>query len=287
MKNRIIVLEGLDGAGKTTIANRIKDENPDLNFEIVHCTRHTPNNKEYFCELLRTKRNIIFDRFCYGQWIYQNNEERVNNKWLDLSSLEYIEGVMKELKVEVKYVYSDIDTCLYNCKRDEQDSYYTKEYLEDLDRRYRYFFEHISSMNIEYIYNDYHPAEGRLLSAEDRTKLAQNFDYSSLPEVIAVDFDGCLATDCFPNIDKAVPNINLINKLKEKQKTGTKIILWTCRTDNSLIQACNFLADQGFYPDAVNENIKEVKDKLDGGPVKVWASVYLDDKAEKVIFSNS
>ena len=72
----LIVLEGCDGSGKTTIANNLKAIMP--NAEIIHCTTETPNDFEFFKALITASahRDIIADRFCYGQFVYQSPEER-------------------------------------------------------------------------------------------------------------------------------------------------------------------------------------------------------------------
>ena len=72
----LIVLEGCDGSGKTTIANNLKAIMP--NAEIIHCTTETPNDFEFFKHIILAshKRDIIADRFCYGQFVYQSPEER-------------------------------------------------------------------------------------------------------------------------------------------------------------------------------------------------------------------
>ena len=72
----LIVLEGCDGSGKTTVANNLKAVLPDA--EIIHCTTETPNTFEFFKRLIMASehRDIIADRFCYGQFVYQNEEER-------------------------------------------------------------------------------------------------------------------------------------------------------------------------------------------------------------------
>lgn len=72
----LFVLEGCDGSGKTTVAHHLKNILPDA--EIVHCTTDTPNDYEFFMRLIESSdtRHIIADRFCYGQFIYQTEEER-------------------------------------------------------------------------------------------------------------------------------------------------------------------------------------------------------------------
>ena len=72
----LIVLEGCDGSGKTTIAKHIQSIMPDA--EIIHCTRQTPNNFDFFSGIIEVSksRNIIADRFCYGQFVYQPPSQR-------------------------------------------------------------------------------------------------------------------------------------------------------------------------------------------------------------------
>lgn len=90
----LIVLEGCDGSGKTTVANHLLNILP--NAEIVHCTTDTPNDWDFFSKLIEASktRNIIADRFCYGQFVYQREEERhltFKQLW-DLEILMMMEG---------------------------------------------------------------------------------------------------------------------------------------------------------------------------------------------------
>lgn len=82
----LIILEGPDGVGKTTIAKRLARI---LNGRIIHCTKDTPNNFTYFSSIIRASENnvVIADRFCYGQFVYQNEDER-NLTQEDLYELE-------------------------------------------------------------------------------------------------------------------------------------------------------------------------------------------------------
>ena len=72
----LIVLEGCDGTGKSSIAKLIQAVMLDA--EIIHCTAETPNDFKFFSKLIDIGqyRNIILDRGLYGQFVYQSPEDR-------------------------------------------------------------------------------------------------------------------------------------------------------------------------------------------------------------------
>ena len=56
---------------------------------------------------------------------------------------------------------------------------------------------------------------------------------------IAVDFDGTIVEDRYPDIGPLIPNAR--NVLQRYRMAGGKVILWTCRTGQDLINALVFL----------------------------------------------
>lgn len=96
-------------------------------------------------------------------------------------------------------------------------------------------------------------------------------------KIIAVDFDGTLCTNKWPEIGQA--NLALIDWLKQERKSGTKLILWTCRTGEMLDKAVNWCIHRGLEFDSVNDNIPEANEKFGGNSRKVFANIYLDDSA--------
>lgn len=95
-------------------------------------------------------------------------------------------------------------------------------------------------------------------------------------KIIAVDFDGTLCSNAWPNI--GIPNNKLINYLKKEKTKGSKIILWTCRTDEQLEQAIRWCTVQGLEFDAINDNVPEAVKWFGGDSRKVYADEYIDDK---------
>lgn len=96
-------------------------------------------------------------------------------------------------------------------------------------------------------------------------------------EVIAIDFDGTLCKNAWPDIGE--PYEFTIHWVKELQKKGHKVILWTCRDGMALVDAIVWCAERGLFFDAVNDNIEENKKLFGGNSRKVLADCYIDDKA--------
>lgn len=96
-------------------------------------------------------------------------------------------------------------------------------------------------------------------------------------KIIAVDFDGCLVVNKWPEV--GAPIEKNINKLKAEQAEGAKVILWTNRVGKPLEDAVAFCKEQDIHLDAVNENLPEVVEAFGGDCRKVFANEYWDDRA--------
>ena len=94
--------------------------------------------------------------------------------------------------------------------------------------------------------------------------------------VIAVDFDGTLCTNNWPEIGE--PNLKLVSYLKKRQKLGDKLILWTCRCGKHLTEALEWCTNECWLEfDSVNENLPAVIDLFGGDTRKIWADELIDD----------
>lgn len=94
--------------------------------------------------------------------------------------------------------------------------------------------------------------------------------------VFAIDFDGTLVQDKFPEIGEEIPG--RIDNIKRLQNEGYKMILWTCRNGQHLAEAVSWCKDRGLIFDAVNENLPEVRERWGGDTRKVYCDFYIDDK---------
>ncbi len=92
---------------------------------------------------------------------------------------------------------------------------------------------------------------------------------------IAVDFDGTIVKHKYPNIGEEL--IFAFQTLKELQKNGHQLILWTYRADKELDDALSFCKKNGIVFYAVNKNYPE---ELFNSSIsrKIDADIYIDDK---------
>lgn len=98
--------------------------------------------------------------------------------------------------------------------------------------------------------------------------------------IIAVDFDGTLCVNKWPEIGPAKEHVLAI--LRGEQHRGARLILWTNRTGALLAEAVEWCSGHGLTFDAVNENLPEIIERYGSDSRKITADVYLDDKALSV-----
>ncbi|MDR2040534.1 MAG: hypothetical protein LBQ60_21670 [Bacteroidales bacterium] len=94
--------------------------------------------------------------------------------------------------------------------------------------------------------------------------------------IIAVDFDGTIVEDKYPGIGKEKRFAFMT--LKDLQKQGHRLILWTYRSGRSLEDAVEFCRKNGIEFYAVNRSYPE--EKMDESQVsrKIHADVFIDDR---------
>ncbi len=92
---------------------------------------------------------------------------------------------------------------------------------------------------------------------------------------IAVDFDGTIVEHEYPDIGKE--KLFAFQTLKEFNKLGARLILWTFRTGKELEDAVEFCKENGIEFYAVNKNYpEEIYDESVSR--KIDADIFIDDK---------
>jgi thymidylate kinase len=270
----IIIAEGCDNVGKDYLLDKFAKSCPNTHFKKIHATRETPNNFEYFRSIIASNDDILMSRAWYGQFVYQTSEERRDNGWLTYSQMHDLEYMLSKKQYMLFNVVTDPAVCLHMCRKDKNDSHYTLAYIKDIMNKFDKLFK-TSELEVVTYYNDFKPL--------DYQKDMSSTNWSSLPKIVAVDFDGSLVSDEFPNIG-AIVNHRLIEELFYGKYKDYKKILFTTRTGEYLDEAVKFCNSNGWKFDAINENIEEVKNITGTDCRKVYADIYLDDKAQKVIW---
>ena len=61
-----IILEGVDGSGKTTLAKILANK---YGLDVCHCTQHDPGDYDFYRQTIR-KEDVVWDRHTIGELIY-------------------------------------------------------------------------------------------------------------------------------------------------------------------------------------------------------------------------
>lgn len=93
--------------------------------------------------------------------------------------------------------------------------------------------------------------------------------------IIAVDFDGTIVTDAYPQIGK--PQLFAFETLKRLQNDGHRLILWTYRCGNKLDEAVAFCKENGMEFYAVNNSFPS-EDYKGKESRKIAADLFIDDR---------
>lgn len=93
--------------------------------------------------------------------------------------------------------------------------------------------------------------------------------------IIAVDFDGTIVEDAYPNIGK--PMLFAFETLNMLQNKGHRLILWTYRHGSKLEDAIKFCENHGITFYAVNKSYPE-EEFNSSISRKIHADLFIDDR---------
>ncbi|MFA7379818.1 MAG: hydrolase [Bacteroidia bacterium] len=95
-------------------------------------------------------------------------------------------------------------------------------------------------------------------------------------KTIAVDFDGTIVEHAYPKIGDEM--LFAFATLKELQKRGHRLILWTYREGDLLKEAVDFCESNGMKFYAVNESYPGERKHQTEYPRKLEADIFIDDR---------
>lgn len=94
--------------------------------------------------------------------------------------------------------------------------------------------------------------------------------------IIAIDFDGTIVRGKYPAIDGLMPDA--ASSILALEEDGHYLIINTCRSGEHLLNAINYLLEQGIPFDRINDNHPDQTRLYKNNSRKVYANLYIDDK---------
>ena len=139
-KSNKVVICGIDGAGKTTLANDIAiDESCFLQYQIQHYSKPT-NNFGFFANYLynlQSDCDIIFDRFFISEIVYSKIFRKDKNERLSHEDVQELFDIAKEKNVKFIFVLA----------LNQRHFYIVKSRLKEEDKN---LVDYLMQMNNEY-----------------------------------------------------------------------------------------------------------------------------------------
>lgn len=94
--------------------------------------------------------------------------------------------------------------------------------------------------------------------------------------IFAIDFDGTIVVDRYPNIGEPIPEA--IDTIREIKRLGQKIVIWSCRVEPQFSEMRDFLILNDILFDYINENCPTKISYYNNDTRKIGADYYVDDK---------
>ena len=134
----LVILEGADGSGKTTLSSKLKDKG----YEVIRLSRG--NNLSYSCMLKMAleKKVYVFDRMFLSTWVYRILDDEPLDKedyeWNDMLTLLAIS----------KIIYCKTENDFERSIERGEDNITTKDTAVKLQNIYNFVFDTIKLYNM-------------------------------------------------------------------------------------------------------------------------------------------
>lgn len=147
----MIILEGIDGSGKTTLANKLKEHGYfDLHFA------HDPENKDLFTKYSKildvpNSQNLILDRSFISEFVYGTvlrGVSRLNESQIRMLAQKY---ARKDGKVI--YLVASYNTLLKRRSKENKDLKTLQKHYKELNNSYEYIMKSLQNSIKIYKFN--------------------------------------------------------------------------------------------------------------------------------------
>lgn len=95
--------------------------------------------------------------------------------------------------------------------------------------------------------------------------------------ILAIDFDGTIVDDRYPQIGNL--RKDAAETIQQLHADGHYIIIWSCRTDRKKYEMMDYLVQNDIPYHQINKSNPDNVAKYGIDTRKVYADVYIDDKA--------
>ena len=156
-------------------------------------------------------------------------------------------------------------------------SYMQDEYFRDIVKELRLIRKSLDSISKEVSKSSFTEEDKKFEQYINHNAQLDMFsDEKKHAYIIAVDFDGTLCENKYPDIGNPIQPV--IDYVKRYKDSGAKIILWTNRVGTKLYEALKWCSDHDLKFDAVNENLPCVINQFGSDTRKIFANEYIDDR---------
>lgn len=112
----MIIIDGCDGAGKTSLIDRVVD---DSVYDVIAFGKPAADfNKLIYFQTALTKGNIILDRFYYSEWVYSRLFKR--ECMIDSDDVKVIESLLNFRNANYTWLNTDPAICLERLDDDDK-----------------------------------------------------------------------------------------------------------------------------------------------------------------------
>lgn len=149
-----VILEGVDGAGKTTLAKILAEK---YGLDICHCTQYDAADYDFYRQTLR-KENVVWDRHTIGELIYPTIFDR--ERQISTEDARLVIHYAKEAGAKIFVLTADMDVIYRRLNERGNEDFRIYENVDYIDNLFRFYADqyHVpvidtSKMTLQEIFN--------------------------------------------------------------------------------------------------------------------------------------
>lgn len=149
-----VILEGVDGAGKTTLAKILAEK---YGLDICHCTQYDAADYDFYRQTVR-KENVVWDRHTIGELIYPTIFDR--KQQISTEDVRLVIHYAKEAGAKIFVLTADMDVIYRRLNERGNEDFRIYENVDYIDDLFRFYADqyHVpvidtSKMTLQEIFN--------------------------------------------------------------------------------------------------------------------------------------